>query len=40
MVDTIDDCEEMDYEEMNYVGNYLTQENMQGYNKIRTAYGF
>ena len=34
------DCEEMDYEEMNYVGNYLTQENMQGYNKIRTLMGF
>ena len=34
------DCEEMDYEEMNYVGNYLTQENMQGYNKIRTDMGF
>ena len=34
------DCEEMDYEEMNYVGNYLNQENMQGYNEIRTDMGF
>ena len=35
-----DDCEEMDYEEMNYVGNYLTQENMQGYNEIRALMDF
>ena len=34
------DCEEMDYDEMNYVGNYLTQENMQGYNDIMTIMGF
>ena len=30
-----DDCEEMDYEEMSYMGNYLSQESMTGYNEIK-----
>ena len=34
------DCEEMDHEEINYMGNYLTQENIQGYNELRVSMDF
>ena len=35
-----DNCEEMDYDEMNYMGNYLNQENRGELNKIRVEMGY
>ena len=35
-----DDCEEMDYEEMNYMGNYLNQQNRERFNGLRHLMGF
>jgi len=35
-----DDCEEMDAEELNYLGNYLNEENRDGFNSLREVMGF
>ena len=35
-----DDCEDMDYEEMNYMGNYLSFENGERFNGLRHLMGF
>ena len=35
-----DDCEEMDAEELNYLGNYLNEETRDGFNSLREVMGF
>lgn len=35
-----DECEEMDAEELNYLGNYLNEENRDRFNSLREVMGF